>query len=494
MSILGTVRNSFLHRQPAAPQLFRSTSRVPRVLLILLAGALLLGLMAWAVADDRLLLALLPFAMLAGAVLFVRYPFGGVLLWLLVYPFFIKNTTSIGMLTHWGLYRLLIPGMLWGLLILFWARVRPMPRVRFGLPEWAMFLFLLWAAGDALLLSQNRSDALIRLYDRSVVPFCMYWLIRLLAPTEQDFVRVIPVALFIVLSQAVVGLSAWIVPQSLPREWLQEVGLRTIGTLANPAVYSSTLLLCGLLLVHYARHARTRWQSAVSILLFVLALFCVFLSFSRGSWLAGAIVGAGLFILYPRPVLLMLAACGLVVFFLSSTVLADTLTFANDRLNAEHTAESRIITNAASWRMIEAQPWFGWGYDNYDFFNAQHKENVGEISAAGNINTSHNTYLTIAAELGLPALVLYLIPTLWWLVQSVRRWQVVPRAGFVNRSLLVLLWLALLAHFTVSNFMDMVRFNIFGTTLYWMVLALIATIVTRETQSRASNAGSGIKA
>jgi hypothetical protein len=52
-----------------------------------------------------------------------------------------------------------------------------------------------------------------------------------------------------------------------------------------------------------------------------------------------------------------------------------------------------------------------------------------------------------------------------------------PRQGFWSVSLLALLWLLILDHFIVSNFMDMIRFNWFGTTIYWMALALIATLV-----------------
>lgn len=450
---------------------------------LLLLAALLVGLVfgaviVWASATDRPLFLAPLLVAVPFAILFVRYPFASILLWLAVYPLLSKNVSAIGSLAHWGLFRLYIPGMLWAVLMMYWARVRPMPRVRFGIPEWAMVLFLTWAACSTLILSQDVREAVLRLYDRTFVPFCMYFLIRLLAPTAQELRRLLPVTVLVVVAQAIVGLMAWFTPQFLPIEWLGTVGDRTVGTLGNPAVYSSTLIFCGLLLFHYAMHTTSRAVRILFFSLFALAIFCVFFSFSRGSWFAGVLVALGLLVLYPRTTLSMTVIAGLVVFLLSTSLLASAFAFAMERLNTDHTAESRIITNVASLRMIEAQPLFGWGYQNYDLFNAQFKEDVGTISAAGNINTSHNTYLTVAAELGILALVLYAIPTLWWLISSVRVWSRLPRSGFWSRSLLVLLWLALLANFTVSNFMDMIRYNIFGTTIFWMGLGLIATLIS----------------
>lgn len=459
--------------------------RVPAVLLL----SLVLGsAIAWLCVSGRPLLVIPVLLAVPAAVVFLRYPFAGVLIWLAVYPFFVKDSTSIGFYAHWVLYRLLIPGMLWVVLLSCWAKLRPMPRFKFGVPEWAMLLFLVWAAGSALLLSNDGDRAVIRLYDRAFVPFCMYLLIRLLNPTPRDLKRLLPVAFGIVLVQVTVGLAAWFAPQYLPPDWLGAVGQRTVGTLGNPAAYTTTLILFGLVLFQYAMQSASALPRLLSIALFCLAAFCVFFSFSRGSWFAGALVCLGLLMVYPKTMVRGTLLVALVIFFLSTSVLSDALVFANERLNTEHTAESRLITNAASLRMIHAEPLFGWGYDNYDRYNAQFKFDVGEISAADNVNTSHNTYLTIAAELGIPALVLYLIPTLWWLGASVAAWPRLPRSGFWSRSLLALLWLALLAEFTVSSFMDMIRYNLFGTMLWWIALGLIAVMVTSSNEAQRNEA------
>ncbi len=455
----------------------------------LLVGLALGGVIAWLCATGRPLLVIPVIVAVPAMIAFLRYPFAGVLVWLAVYPFLVKNPTSVGFYAHWTLYRLMIPAMLWLVLMSIWAKLRSPPRTKFGVPEWAMLLFLVWTVGNALVLSRDLEEAFIRLYDRVFVPFCMYWLIRLLEPTPRDVKRLVILAFGIVLVQSIVGLAAWFAPQFVPPEWLGAAGVRTVGTIGNPAAYSVTLIFFGLLLFQYALSNPSLWIRLLYLSTFALALFCVFFTFSRGSWFAGVLVCLGLLFVYPKVIFRGAFLFALVVLLLSTSVLTGAFAFAMERLNTEHTAESRIITNAASLRMINAQPWLGWGYENYDLYNAQFKQNVGDIRGVDNINTSHNTYLTIAAELGIPALVLYLIPTLWWLMQSIAAWSRLPRSGFWSRSLLVLLWLVLLAEFTVSNFMDMIRYNLFGTVLWWMALGLIAVMVTTEVgeQDNAAN-------
>ncbi|HZQ07698.1 MAG TPA: O-antigen ligase family protein [Anaerolineae bacterium] len=459
------------------PSSNRNTARYWYVIVGLVVGLLAAGGIAWLNANGQGIFILPLLLMVPCLVLFLRYPFVGVILWLAVYPFVVKTPGLTGSIGHWGFYRLLIPGMLWVLIMLYWARERPRLAIRLTIADWAMVLFLVLSVGNCLLLSHDVVLGLTRLYDRIFVPFCLFWFVRLLSPSVQDFKRLLPLAFGLLVVEAVVGLMTWVDPSRLPPQWLGAVGERTVGTLGNPAVYSSTLVFLGLLLFQYAMQTKSIWLQGLFVFALALAFFCVFFTFSRGSWLGGALVWVGLMFVYPKP-LFRLMMVGLVVMaLLSTSVLAAAFAFANERLVTEHTAESRIITDAASLRMINAKPLFGWGYGNYDLYNTDFKEDVGDISSAGNVNTSHNTYLTIAAEQGIPALLLYLFPTAWWFVQSLMASQRLPQDGFYGRKLLILLWFVLLMSFTVSNFMDMIRFNLFGTAIWWLTLALIANLV-----------------
>jgi O-antigen ligase len=126
--------------------------------------------------------------------------------------------------------------------------------------------------------------------------------------------------------------------------------------------------------------------------------------------------------------------------------------------------------------MIEQKPLTGWGYGTYDLYDEQFRTRVGNL-ATDQEKTSHDTWLTIMAEQGIPAFLLYIFPTIWWLLLTVRVWRRLPENGFMNRRLLALLWLLILDHLIVSSFMDMVRFNLFGTTIYWMALGIIASMI-----------------
>jgi O-antigen ligase len=91
--------------------------------------------------------------------------------------------------------------------------------------------------------------------------------------------------------------------------------------------------------------------------------------------------------------------------------------------------------------------------------------------------TSHNTYLTLMAEMGLVAFFFYVFPVGWWLVSSIKAWRRLPKDGFWSWPLLLMLWLTVFHIFITSNLMDVIRFHIFGTTLWWMVLGFIANMI-----------------
>ena len=43
-----------------------------------------------------------------------------------------------------------------------------------------------------------------------------------------------------------------------------------------------------------------------------------------------------------------------------------------------------------------------------------------------------------------------------------------------------MLWLVLASHFVIGNFTDMIYSYYFSTTMWWMVLGLIATLASRD--------------
>jgi O-antigen ligase len=411
------------------------------------------------------------------AILFFVYPFAAILIWLLVLPFFLKEVLPGARMIYWLLQRVMIPGAVAGLLVLSVTGIRKVRGFRFGLVDWVMLGYLVYSLANIILLTPQPAALTIRFYDRIFVPFCMYWLVRLLNPDDKDLRLLLPIALILILSQAAVGMFSWAAPEVLPRPWLSRLGERTIGTFGNPAVFTTTLVFCAIFLMqayHETKSSLLRWSSLAGV---ILAFFLVFFSFSRGSWLGGTVVLVGMAIIYPKTVT-RLALTGLIIatalYF--TTPLKSYFGFAEQRLTTESTVEGRILGASATTRMILEKPLLGWGYNQHEKYDEQFRDRVFDLPV-NNQHSSHNTYLLITAEMGLIGLALYLLPALIWLVRSVTVFKKLPLQGYPGQAILIMLWLLLADHFIAGNFTDLIQSTLFNTVMWWLVLGLIASIV-----------------
>jgi O-antigen ligase len=430
------------------------------------------------IVTDQLIF-LIPLACAVPAtIIFLRYPFVAVLAWVLIFPFVSENPTMGGRLIFYLVHRLMVPAALGVVLLSDWLRVHKKAPVRFGRAELMMLCFLLLVVANIVLLTadQPQTRQFIRFYDRLLVPLCMYWLIRLYAPGERDLRRLGWAAAFVVVTQVVIGLVGWFQPVLLPDYWLGREGQRTVGTLGNPAVYTNTLLFFGLISLHFGMQCRSRVARAALTAVFVLAYVGVFYSFSRGSWLGGLLVLMGVLALYPHVLRKLTVIVVTLVALLSITLIPSLLSYADQRLQDRDTAEGRILSNAAQITMIQQKPFFGWGYFSYDLYDEAFMQRVGNIAVRDN-QTSHNQYLLIMTELGLVGLALYLFPVIWWLLLTARVWRRLPEQGMGSWRLVIMLWLVLMHHVVVNNFMEMFEAYPFGTTIWWVALALIAALV-----------------
>jgi hypothetical protein len=257
------------------------------------------------------------------AILFNAYPFAAVIVWLLVVPFFLATPTRAGRYVYWMLHRAMIPVAL-GLAILSrMLRTKKQQPVQLGRAELAMGVFITLVLTSIFLFQPDVTRSLINLYDRIFIPFCMYWLVRLTAPGEKGLTRVLPAALILAVAQSVIGILSWFAPQVVPPEWLVLEGKRTIGSLRNPAQYTAALTFLILLLFQAAMNRKTSLTRSILLFAFVLGAVCVFLSFSRGSWLGGLFTGMGLLVLYPRSMSRMTLILLILMAILGSGVLSS---------------------------------------------------------------------------------------------------------------------------------------------------------------------------
>jgi O-antigen ligase len=308
------------------------------------------------------------------------------------------------------------------------------------------------------------------------------FLVRLVDPRERELRILLWLLAGLVVLQSAIGMLSWLAPAVLPHAWLGRAGERAVGTLGGPGPYGATLMFGAALAISYLRVARTSLSRGALYLVVLAAFLGVAITFSRGSWLGATLVFAGLLVTQRDIAIKVLSAFLVALVLLGMGPMSTELPFAVERLGDEDTADSRLITNDAAVRMIDERPLLGFGYGNFETVDESFKMRVGDIPVEE--GSAHHSFLALAAENGLPALVLYLFPAGWLLLLTLRRWHRITAEHPMNRTLLIVLWLALLHQAVVMNFMDMLHSSGWGTALWWLALGLIHVVISRASGER----------
>ncbi len=442
--------------------------------------ALVLGLvLAFMISKENLLLAIVVVFIVPAMILFNRYPLAALMVWLLLMPFLQSGWVSASI--FWIVHRSL-PVLALGINILSrLLRLKKYPSVPWGPAEWSMIFFLALGTVSVLLTQPNPRLYLFSLYDSVFVSFVLYWVIRLLNSRIQDLKRLMPVFMVICIAEIVMGFWAWLAPHSLP--WLFAFPRmdpdRMSGTFSNPNPYAYVLLFCIMFLFYYAMNSKEKLIKVLALSLFGVGLVCIFLTFTRACWLAALPVLLGLLFMYPRPILLLILGITAVIPFLAGDVVMEQFAFAGERLNSQDTAEDRVILAYAGQQMFYAKPFFGWGYASYDQHDWKFMERVGDIAPTEwdiKKGRSHNTYITILAEIGAVGFFFYFFPVIWWLILTLKVWPHIPKEGFWSRRWLVMMWLSILSFIIIAQVVDM-RYFWFSLGLWRLTLGFIGNMV-----------------
>jgi len=202
---------------------------------------------------------------------------------------------------------------------------------------------------------------------------------------------------------------------------------RVAGTLGHPnklAVFLGMLIQINLALFFAPISKKIKYLLALS---FVLMCSTMILTFSRGGWLGLAFGGSitCYWCLAKRIRNRVISAILLIVFIsvfaVSSITLIDSV---RKRLFEEDygTAKTRIPMGITALNIIRHYPWLGVGFTNYVLVAPRY-----DISAEGISyhfpRPVHNEFLLIAAELGIPALLLFLmiLTVIFWHLLSLGR-------------------------------------------------------------------------
>lgn len=445
------------------------------VLLTALGIALLVGFL---IAGGHTQLALAVAAGIPLATIVAYGPASGLLLWLVVTPFFVQNSTSEATPMTWLLYRIAIPVML--ILVLIYGAIGTRRvTIRLGLVDLALLAFLVFGAASVYLLTPNPSRTIVAFASEVGIPICLFWLVRAIGLTDRDLRRVMVVGAITIGIQVIVGAVSWFAPSILPGEWLSRAGERTTGTFGGPGPFSITIVLYSLLLIHMMlRDRQTGLRRLIPVGIVVAGLVAVFMTLSRGSWLGAGVAFLGLGLLYPVVVFRLAIAGAVLGAVLGFGILQEPFSSAQERLEDADTVADRLVTNQAALLMIVERPLVGFGYGNFERFDERYKARVGDIPLKVG-GSSHNTYLNFAAEMGLAGFLLYFGAPVALMARTVASWKRLPRDGLFSRWLVFFLWLALIDQVLVSNFLEMIHGNTWGTLLWWLTLGLIAVVLDR---------------
>jgi O-antigen ligase len=472
-----------VHAAPVARPLRSSPVWGARQTMLLAAIVVLSGVaFGYLVAHDLWFVAIGLLGFVPCCIVLVRYPWSAVIVWVLVTPV-AANTNGAAVR---GVYWLVHRGLpVWALVVVVVGAAsgrRPRQFPRLGLPELLMGGYLAATAISILYTAPSVAGRMFVLYDRVFIPMCLYLLVRLLVPDQRDIARLLPAVVVTLVLQSIVGMTSWIAPSVLRHEWLGKVGQRTIGTLQSVDVFGVTMIFSALFILHVGlARSRTRTARVFTMVFFGLAILMVFMSFSRATWLAGALTLFGLAILFRQYLHRIVVVAAVLLVLLGITgVLNTQWQYAQQRFDSQQSEESalsRLPVFLAAVRMFEARPVTGFGYENFDRVDRPFQGRVGDLVYPEKNHASHNLFLTLLAEQGIIGILLYLGPLLVWLARSVARRSGLPAEGLLGRRFVWMLWLALLAHIVVNNFS---RMHLpFGLGMYWLTLGLVATLVGR---------------
>jgi O-antigen ligase len=207
-----------------------------------------------------------------------------------------------------------------------------------------------------------------------------------------------------------------------------------------------------------------------SILLIALSAPALYLGYTRGPILAVAAVGVVIALIGNRarwPSLLALAAVGTLVFVTWGPLTSSSI--YKDRLGVTGTVTPRVVLAHVSFELFRERPAFGWGYATFDQAKLTVPTSDPLVVAA---TTSHDTFLTVLAELGVTGLLLLVLP---WVAIS---WRTVA-AGWRG---LIEPWIVggcvgVAAVFVIGAVTYDARFFPLITALPWIALGLAKNVL-----------------
>ena len=207
--------------------------------------------------------------------------------------------------------------------------------------------------------------------------------------------------------------------------------MEPLSSLLLPFLYSGVL---------FGRHSLSRYRSVC--VLFVLCLVGVVLTFSRESWLLAFLGLVFVSALWLRRHVTSVLPLIIIAVLLFTVLVSGAVGLVSRFYNPDEVyGLERIYFYVTALQLFATHPLLGVGAGNYQFFDRTY----AEVSAGG---VAHNQFLSVAAETGVPGLLMFL-----WLVVALLRFLLKFKVRVGHRSALphwvtaagwafVLVWIA----------------------------------------------------
>ncbi|HOW59408.1 MAG TPA: O-antigen ligase family protein [Candidatus Omnitrophota bacterium] len=311
--------------------------------------------------------------------------------------------------------------------------------------------------------------AALSFYLNWLMPFFAYTLVLYLAKTREEGKKIC------VILCAVAGLiGVYTLVEYMRRPDRIEVVFGDPNVLGAFLAYTLFLML-GFFLINF--RDRKYWLLLVPFLVMVRALMC---TFSRGAYLALAVALHGIVFLRSR--LLFVLLLGVSIFlYLNPAFLPDGVRHrlgqtyerryqaGEVREVLDPSLQGRVEIYKGGMQMIKEHPFMGVGYDLFPAKLVHYWSKAASTDA-------HNTYLLIGAEMGLPALAvfLWLLIKIFWdtlalYLKTHDRWAKGLALGFLGS----------IPAFVLSNFYETKIFYHNVSSYFWVLAALVA-VMKRE--------------
>jgi O-antigen ligase len=213
----------------------------------------------------------------------------------------------------------------------------------------------------------------------------------------------------------------------------------------------------------------------LAIFSILIAMASVYFTNTRGPWVGFALVCV-VFLIFRTPVRRTVCWLTVCVAIVAASGLTHKFSIGANNLFLERqsTVTDRMVTWLVSGRMIEANPLFGIGFGR---FNVEWRNYYKEFEGFNftSFDGSHNTFLTMAAETGLPMFGIYLVMIFFMWRRCLQTYRQLDPALTFERTFVVMVMGVLLLYVFTGWFSDL-RWNALQNTLMFLFLGVVAAV------------------